>query len=509
MNHRVMNQTYSSFKLLIDKYRTDEDESIVVPVWKRRSADLLTPVSAFLLLRGRADCAFLLESVEGGEKLARYSFLGRNPYKVFHAHAEKVSITDFDGTQSRHLRKQSQFDGNIFDALREEISRYSEIPVPDLPRLHGGAVGYLGYDCVGLLENLPSNNADDLQTPDAIWALYDTVVAFDHVAHQVVLMSSVFVTPGTDLESAYNNAMDRISTLERDLSPGVVPVPEAIALHGEVQSNVEKDDFTRAVNRAKEYIVEGDIFQVVLSQRFEFSFDGDSFNLYRALRQVNPSPYLFFLKFPDFELVGSSPEVLVRVEDSTAEVLPIAGTRPRGADEEEDARMQAELLEDPKERAEHLMLVDLGRNDLGRICEYNSVVVDRYAYIEKYSHVIHIVSSVSGKVASEFDSIDVLGACFPAGTVSGAPKVRAMEIIDELETTRRGIYAGAVGYMGFNGDLDTCITIRTMLVRNRSIFVQAGAGIVADSEPDREFDETINKARALRRAIEIASSELL
>lgn len=501
--------SFSSFKNLIDKHRPADNKAIVVPVWKRRSADLLTPVSAFLLLRGHADYAFLLESVEGGEKLARYSFLGRNPYRILRARGTQVNITDSERMQPAQFRKSGPFEGNIFDALRVETSRFFEIPVPDLPRLRGGAVGYLGYDCVGLLENLPDENADDLKTPDAIWALYDTVAAFDHVAHQIVLMGSVFLAPDTDLRQAYNGAVNRIAELERDLSPGIVPVPEAIHLHGDVQCNVGKEVFKEAVNRAKKYIVEGDIFQVVLSQRFELSFNGDSFNLYRALRQVNPSPYLFFLKFPDFELVGSSPEVLVRVQDSKAEVLPIAGTRPRGKDAEEDDRMQQELLDDPKERAEHLMLVDLGRNDLGRVCEYNSIEVDRYAYIEKYSHVIHIVSSVSGQVAPQFDSIDVLGACFPAGTVSGAPKVRAMEIIDELETTRRGIYAGAVGYMGFNGDLDTCITIRTMLVRDQSIFVQAGAGIVADSDPDKEFDETINKARALRRAIEVASTELL
>ncbi len=503
-----MNSSFSSFKNLIDQHRLSDNQSIVIPVWKRRSADLLTPVSAFLLLRQGADYAFLLESVEGGEKLARYSFLGRNPYRVLTAQAATVTVTETDNRQTGPFRGPAQVEGNIFDVLREETTRFFEIPVPGLPRLRGGAVGYLGYDCVGLLEDLPSENPDDLGTPDAIWALYDTVAAFDHVAHQIVLMSSVFINPDTDLQEEYDRAVERISTLERDLSSRVVTVPEAIELRGEVKSNVGKETFKKAVNKAKEYIVEGDIFQVVLSQRFELSFSGDSFNLYRALRQVNPSPYLFFLKFPDFELVGSSPEVLVRVEGSTAEVLPIAGTRPRGVDAEEDARLQEELLEDPKERAEHLMLVDLGRNDLGRVSEYSSVVVDRYAYIEKYSHVIHIVSSVSGKIAPQFDSIDVLGACFPAGTVSGAPKVRAMEIIDELETTRRGIYAGAVGYMDFNGDLDTCITIRTMLVRGRSIYVQAGAGIVADSDPDKEFDETINKARALRRAIEVASTEL-
>lgn len=494
--------TFSDFTDLIERHRGAEDETMVIPVWKRRSADLLTPVSAFLLIRDGAEYAFLLESVEGGEKLARYSFLGRNPVKVLCADRKGVRITDADGAESL-------IEGTIFDALRTETTRYKEISVPDLPRLRGGAVGYLGYDCVRLLEDLPPAASGDPETPDAIWALYETVAAFDHVMHQIVLMSSVFVTAQTNLVAAYEHALEQIAELERDLSAGTITVPQSVQLRGHVKSNIEKESFIRSVEKAKNHIIEGDIFQVVLSQRFEFSFTGDSFNLYRALRQVNPSPYLFFLKFPEFELVGSSPEVLVRVLDSNAEVLPIAGTRPRGATPEEDEVLKNELLADPKERAEHLMLVDLGRNDLGRTSEFNSVRVDRYAYIEMYSHVMHIVSSISGRVAPEFDSIDVLGTCFPAGTVSGAPKVRAMEIIDELETSPRGIYAGAVGYMGFNGDLDTCITIRTMLVRGSSIFVQAGAGIVADSDPEKEFDETLSKARALRRAIEVAATELL
>jgi anthranilate synthase component 1 len=370
-------------------------------------------------------------------------------------------------------------------------------------------VGYLGYDGVRLIEDLPDAPPDDLDLPDAVWAFYDTIAAFDHVRHQVVLIASAFVEPNTDLRTAYDAARDRLDALETDLTrvperPAPVEIEDA-----SLTSTFEQDAFEDAVRRAKDYIYDGDIFQVVLSQRFETTFRGDRFNLYRALRQVNPSPYLFYLDFDDFALVGSSPEVLVRAEGDQAEVLPIAGTRPRGTDEAEDAALAEDLLEDPKERAEHLMLVDLGRNDLGRVCQYDSVEVDRYAYIERYSHVMHIVSSVAGTLAADQGPMDVLAACFPAGTVSGAPKVRAMEIIDELEPTRRGIYAGAVGYVDFSGTLDTCIVIRTMVVRNRTAYVQAGAGIVADSDPATEYEETRNKAAALREAMHVAAEDLL
>ena len=474
----------------------------MVPICKRKSADLLTPVSAFLLLRNSSDYAFLLESVEGGEKLARYSFLGREPYRVLKAEGDTVTISDASGQSTKRIQ-------NIFEALKEQIGEYEEVYIPEIPRFSCGAVGYLSYDTVRILEHLPNVPPDDLNLPGGIWAFYDTIVAFDHVTHQLVMMNSVFVDPETNLQSAFEEATRKIDVLESDLSSSTLPVTTPINLKGKVSSNVERSQFEDSVERAKKYIYEGDIFQVVLSQRFEISFEGDPFNLFRALRQVNPSPYLFYLEFPDFTLVGSSPEVLVRVEGSKAEVLPIAGTRPRGKTEEDDLRFEQELLDDPKERAEHLMLVDLGRNDLSRISSFGSVEVDRYAYVERFSHVMHIVSSVSALVREDADSIDVLAACFPAGTVSGAPKVRAMEIIDELETVRRGIYAGAVGYVNFSGDLDTCITIRTILVRENMAYVQAGAGIVADSNPTREFDETQNKALALHHAIQMAATELL
>lgn len=469
----------------------------------------MTPVSAFLALSERAGCSFLFESVEGGEKLARYSFLGRNPYRI-------ITATDFGASvavdQSRTPEPETGLptpDGTIFDVLSAYLDRYAEVDVPELPRLRGGAVGYLGYDAVRLLEDLPDAPPDDLGLPDAVWCFYDTVTAFDHVRHQLVLIANAFIDASTDLRDAYDTARERLTRLENDLKEPVSPPAPLSSTDDTLESNVEQSAFEDAVRTAKNHIHRGDIFQVVLSQRFETSFQGDRFNLYRALRQVNPSPYLFYLDLDDHALVGSSPEVLVRAEGETAEVLPIAGTRPRGDTPDEDKALAQDLLDDPKERAEHLMLVDLGRNDLGRVCQYSTVEVDRYAYVERYSHVMHIVSSIQGTLDEGQGPMDVLAACFPAGTVSGAPKVRAMEIIDTLEPTRRGIYAGAVGYVDYSGTLDTCIAIRTMVVTNQTTYVQAGAGIVADSEPAAEYEETRNKAAALHRAMDIAAEGLL
>lgn len=503
--------TFDAFCNHVASARRDDrrDTRLVVPVHTRRSADLLTPVSAFLALREDAPYSFLFESVEGGEKLARYSFLGRSPYRI-------VKGCDFGATVEVEERRipapeadLPQPTGTIFDVLDAYLGRYEEVELPDLPRLRGGAVGYLGYDAVRLVEDLPDAPADDLGLPDAVWCFYDTVAAFDHVRHQIVLMANVFVDGDTDLAATYEEAQTRLADLETDLKqPSDAPTPVEWTQE-ELTSNVERPAFEEAVRTAKEHVRKGDIFQVVLSQRFATSFQGDRFNLYRALRQVNPSPYLFYLDLDDLALVGSSPEVLVRMEGETAELLPIAGTRPRGADAAEDEALAEELLNDPKERAEHLMLVDLGRNDLGRVCRYDSVQVERYAYIERYSHVMHIVSSVTGTLAPDRGPMDVLAACFPAGTVSGAPKVRAMKIIDELEPTRRGIYAGAVGYVDFSGTLDMCITIRTMVVTDETAYVQAGAGIVADSDPAREYEETRDKAAALRQAMRVAADGLL
>ena len=496
--------SYSDFIATVEKARLAGASRLVIPVHRRLGADLLTPVSAFFQLRQGARSPFLLESVEGGEKLARYSFLGRNPYLTVKAVGSQtvISYADQDKQDERPT-------GTIFDVLEELMGRYTEVASPQLPRLTGGAVGYFSYDCVRLIERLPESHPRELDVPDAIWCFYDTVAAFDHVKHQLVLMASAFVNPGEDLREVYERAVAKLDDLERTFSQPVVPGSERVQLKSEVRSNVDQSTFEAAVEKAKRYIYEGDIFQVVLSQRFESTFSGDPFNLYRSLRQINPSPYLFFLDFDDFKLVGSSPEVLVRVENNRAELLPIAGTRPRSESVEHDKMLENELLEDAKERAEHLMLVDLGRNDLGRISKYGTVRVEKYAFIERYSHVMHIVSSVSGCLKDDGSAIDVFKACFPAGTVSGAPKVRAMEIIDELEPTRRGVYAGAVGYLDFRGNLDTCITIRTMLVKDDTVYIQAGAGIVADSDPSAEFEETRNKAKALHSAMNAAAEELL
>jgi anthranilate synthase component 1 len=501
--------TFDEFTSHVASAREDGAARLVVPVSLRRSADLLTPVSAFLSLREEADYSFLFESVEGGEKLARYSFLGRDPYRILEATDFGATVTVDERRTPDAERGLGRPSGTIFEVLDAYLDRYTEVEVPDLPRLRGGAVGYLGYDGVRLVEDLPDAPPDDLGLPDAVWCFYDTVAAFDHVRHQIVLVASVFVDEDTDLRAAYDEAQSRLRTLEDDLKrPPAEPAPVTWSDEA-LTSNVDRPVFEDAVRTAKEHVQRGDIFQVVLSQRFSTAFEGDRFNLYRALRQVNPSPYLFYLDLDDLALVGSSPEVLVRAEDGTAEVLPIAGTRPRGETEAEDAALADELLNDPKERAEHLMLVDLGRNDLGRVCAYDSVTVDRYAYVERYSHVMHIVSSVQGQLTDDRGPMDVLAACFPAGTVSGAPKVRAMEIIDKLEPTRRGVYAGAVGYVDFSGTLDTCIAIRTMVVTDRTAHVQAGAGIVADSDPAREYDETWNKAAALREAMRVAADGLL
>ena len=501
--------TFEDFRSHVESARQQGNDTLVVPVSARRSADLLTPVSAFLSLREEAEHSFLFESVEGGEKLARYSFLGRDPYRILRASEFGATVTVDERRTPAPEQSMGPPEGTIFDVLEAYLDRYTEVRIPDLPRLRGGAVGYMGYDTVRLVEDLPDAPPDALDVPDAVWGFYDTVAAFDHVKHQLVLVANAFIGPDTDLRSAYDRAQSRLSTLETDLTRSA-PTPDPVRwTDDELRSNFDRETFESAVRTAKEHVERGDIFQVVLSQRFETTFEGDRFNLYRALRQVNPSPYLFYLDLDDLALVGSSPEVLVRSEDGQAEVLPIAGTRPRGDDETEDDALAAELLDDPKERAEHLMLVDLGRNDLGRVCEYDSIEVARYATIERFSHVMHIVSSVTGTVATDQGPMDVLAACFPAGTVSGAPKVRAMEIIDQLEPSRRGVYAGAVGYVDFSGTLDTCIAIRTMVVTDQTAYVQAGAGIVADSDPAREYDETWNKAAALRQAMRVAADGLL
>jgi len=496
------------FKKLVAATPRRAGQTLVVPFVRRVSADLLTPVSAYLQLCETGKPSFLLESVEGGERLARYSFIGKRPFRMVEARGDETAVSDVDaaGNHSRRILRE----GGFFTVMQQVLDEYVEVVDPDLPRLRGGAVGYVSYDAVRLLERISMNGHATDGAPDALWGLYRSIVAFDHVKHQVVVISNALVGSDTDLESAHELASRNLEQLQEELFAESFSRPERVRLEDSAPTaNMTRAEFEQAVRDAKREIFEGNALQIVLSQRFDTSFQGDRFNLYRSLRQVNPSPYLYFLDFGKLTLIGSSPEVLVRVEQGRAELLPIAGTRPRGKNATEDRRLEEDLLADAKERAEHAMLVDLGRNDLGRVCRLNSVKVDRYAFVERYSHVMHIVSSVSGRLDDGRTPMEVLAACFPAGTVSGAPKVSAMQIIDRLESDRRGVYAGAVGYVDFSGNMDTCIAIRTMVVRDNRVSIQAGAGIVADSDPGREYDETVNKARALHEAIRVAAEELI
>jgi len=482
--------TFETFSKLAKSYTA-------IPVSRRILADILTPVSLFLSIREGADLPFLFESVEGGERLARYSFLGKNPYQTLRFDGESVTLHK-TGEEPVLLTE------DYFDALERLTTQHTEPVLQDLPRLTGGAVGFSSYDTVREVENLPNVPKNDVDLPEAIWSFYDEVFAFDHVKQQVVLMKTIFIDHDTDLEAAYESAEHALDQMEETVTSAR---PSSKPFHldaDQLTSNITREAFHSSVKKAKEYIFEGDIFQVVISQRFEVPFEGDRFTLYRALRMVNPSPYLFFLELDDFALIGSSPEVLVRVTDKEVRLLPIAGTRPRGTTHEEDLKYEEDLKNDPKEIAEHIMLVDLGRNDLSRVCKSGTVKLERNQSIERFSHVMHIVSDVVGEIAENMTSVQALKNCFPAGTVSGAPKIRAMEIIDELEPTKRGPYAGAVGYFDFSGNMDTCIAIRTMVVTNDSVYIQAGAGIVAESDPEMEYQETRNKAGALVEALSLA-----
>ena len=481
-----------------------------IPVYRPILADMETPVSAFYKLMPN-NYAFLLESVEGGETLARYSFLGTQPSMLFHSKGHQVTIEDLATGETI-----SQECEDPLRALEEMLQNYQPVEVEDLPQFHGGAVGYMSYDMVRFVEELPDSTEDDLQLPDCFFMITETILVFDHVNHQIKVVANARVNG--DVDAAYADAVANIEVLvEKLTSVSEVQLTDNNGDHQgqpansvpELQSNFTKDAYEEVVLRAKTYIAAGDIIQVVPSQRLSRPVSVDAFDVYRALRVVNPSPYMYYLKLDAFDIVGASPEMMVRVEDGIVQTVPIAGTRPRGTTPEEDKEQERMLLADPKERAEHVMLVDLGRNDLGRVCEYHTVEVTELMIVERFSHVMHIVSYVVGRLREKFTAFDVLRACLPAGTLSGAPKVRAMEIIDELESTRRATYGGAVGYFSFSGSADTAITIRTAVIKDGTAYVQAGGGVVADSVPQNEYYETLNKARAMFTAIELAEQGFL
>ena len=477
-----------------------------VPVVREIMADLLTPVSAFLKIAEHSDYAFLFESVEGGEQVARYSFLGKDPFLVLRARGGKTTI-DRSGVTI-------ETDDAFVTVMRRLMTDFQSPFVAGLPRFTGGAVGFIGYDAAAVFEPALDESwrkaswagAAEAAEDDAGFMLFDTVLAFDHVKHRILIIANARVTPDEDLEALYQFASAKLDFLERELERGLSHPQRQAGAEPDVRSNQTKESFEAGVRVIKEHIGAGDIYQAVLSQRFEADVTADPFTVYRALRHVNPSPYMYFIRMGKLAIVGSSPEMLVRVEGRRVETHPIAGTRPRGGSEEEDLRLAEELKRNEKERAEHVMLVDLGRNDLGRVCDYGSVRVPQYMTLERYSHVMHLVSTVEGRLSEEHDHLDALVACFPAGTVSGAPKIRAMQLLAALEPTRRDIYAGAVGYIDFAGNLDFCIAIRTITIRDGRARLQAGAGIVADSNAAAEYEETRDKARALLQALAMAET---
>src|SRR6266404_1897001 len=480
-------------------------EGNLVPVYREILADTETPVSAYLKI-ARGDHGFLLESVQGGEKWARYSFLGSEPAAIFSSRGTAVTLRAAGGAERRWEA------ADPLAALKDLLAEYRPVALPGLPRFFGGAVGYVAYDAVRFFERLPATLPDDLGLPELYFIVPESILVFDNVAQSIkIVVNADLRDPATDPRRAYDAAAARVEELVARLG-AALRFPEAIT-DGDVapppvRAHLDRAEFGALVERAKEYIRAGDVIQVVLAQRMEVPLRAAPFNVYRALRTIDPSPYMFYLQLGEQILVGASPEVMVRVEDGEITVRPIAGTSPRGTQEIEDRELERALLADPKEIAEHVMLLDLGRNDVGRVAATGSVEVTERMVIERYSHVMHIVSNVEGKLKPGLTSIDVLRAAFPAGTVSGAPKVRAMEIIDELEPSRRGIYSGAVGYISFQGDMDVAIAIRTAVLRAGMLYAQVGAGIVHDSVPENEWGETLSKARAVLRAAEMAQAGL-
>jgi len=470
----------------------------LVPVYQEVLADLETPVSAFLKIDDGGD-AFLLESVEGGEKLGRYSFLGVGPEEILRYKGNVLR----NGPPGGPFAERDVSDPLV--AARELMSQYRPVSIPGLPRFSGGLVGYLGYELVRCFERLPSVAEDDLGLPDLYLMRADTLVVFDHVTQTMKVVSHAWVDGSVDLRAAYDAACAKIDrVIARLRAPVQVPPSTPVADPPRVRSSFEPAAYETIVKRAKEYIYAGDVIQVVLAQRFQCALRVHPFNIYRCLRTLNPSPYMFFLRVGGVTILGASPELMVRLEGREVTVRPIAGTRPRGTEERQDQALEQELCADPKEVAEHIMLVDLGRNDVGRVARTGTVTVTERLAVERYSHVMHLVSNVRGELRDGLDCFDAFRATFPAGTLTGAPKIRAMEIIEELEPVRRGVYGGAIGYFGFSGNMDTCITIRTMVIDRGTIYIQAGAGIVADSDPEREQAECLNKARALFQAIKLA-----
>lgn len=471
----------------------------LIPVYREILADMETPVSAFCKIDDHRS-AFLLESIAGGEKWARYSFLGVGSGRAFRSRGKEFEILENGKTVD------SGFTSDPLVELKKFLSPYIPVSVPGLPRFYGGAVGYLGYDMVRHIEKLPELNQAQIGAWESWFLITETLLIFDNMQQKIKVVSNIHLLDGDDPGLAYDAAVARIDSMVARLRKPLPERPTTKPCAGAVElvSNFNRSDFESAVESCKDYIRAGDVIQVVLSQRFSGQLAADPFDVYRALRTINPSPYMFYLQFDDTRVIGASPEVLVRKEGDHVEVRPIAGTRPRGATPEEDLLFESDLLADPKERAEHIMLVDLGRNDLGRVCVTGTVRVDELMVVERYSHVMHIVSNVGGQLLPGLDALDVFAATFPAGTLSGAPKIRAMEIIEELEPVRREIYGGAVGYLSFDGNMDMAIAIRTLVAQGDHIHLQAGAGIVADSNPAAEYDETVNKAMGVKLAIEMA-----
>ncbi len=489
MFFKVKNMKIEKFKELASEYN-------LIPVYEIITADLLTPVLAYLKIREKGKQNFLLESVEGSTNLARYSFIGKSPEKIISNKGYEISV--------RRNGTKDSIEQNIFEHIRTEINKYKQPKIDELPDFTGGIVGFLGYENISLVENVIKFDTKYFDNPDSIFGIYHTILAFDHYKHQIILITNVKIEKGTNLEIAYQNAQKILSDLKSELKK-TVDYESDFILEGDIAENFDPNEFYSQVEAGKNNIVEGDIFQIVLSKRFSSNYKGDLLNVYRALRIINPSPYMYYLEFEnDFTIIGTSPEDLLKVKNRKAQLLPIAGTRRRGKNSDEDKALEENLLNDPKELAEHTMLVDLGRNDLGRVCEYGTVQVTEKMKIQKYSHVMHIVSKVEGKLAEDKDSIDALMSCFPAGTVTGAPKIRAIQLIDKYEKLERNVYAGAVGYFDFSGNLDLCIAIRTLFAKGNTIYWQAGAGIVADSKPELEAKEIKNKSAAMVNALKYA-----